>query len=54
MMAEYFHMSGYAAYVWSAYALGLGGLALNIVWALRSLRAARTDARRRIEMEQLR
>ncbi len=52
-MAEYFHMSGYAAYVWSAYALGLGGLALNIVWAARSLRAARAQARRRIELEQL-
>jgi heme exporter protein CcmD len=52
-MAEYFHMSGYAAYVWSAYALGVGGVVLNIILARRSLRMARAEARRRIEMEKL-
>lgn len=50
-MAEYFHMSGYAAYVWSAYALALGALALNILWARRSLRSARAEARRRASQE---
>ena len=50
-MAEYFHMSGYAAYVWPSYVLALAALGLNILWARRALRAARADARRRLELE---
>ena len=50
-VTEFFQMGGYAAYVWSSYALALGALALNIVWARRNLRTARAEARRRIEME---
>ena len=51
MTAEYFAMSGYAAYIWPSYALALGALALNVLWARRSLRAARREARRRLDME---
>jgi heme exporter protein D len=42
-MAEFFHMGGYAAYVWPAYgaaALGLGGL---VVWCWRALVARRRE-----------
>jgi heme exporter protein CcmD len=52
-MSEYLSMSGYAAYVWPAYAIALGGLILNIAWARGSLRRARAEARRRLEMERL-
>lgn len=52
-MAEYFAMSGYAAHVWSSFALTLALLVLNVVWARRALRAARADARRRLEMEKV-
>jgi len=52
-MAEYFAMSGYAAHVWSSFALTFALLAVNVVWARRSLRAARAEARRRLEMEKL-
>ncbi|MET0290998.1 MAG: heme exporter protein CcmD [Steroidobacteraceae bacterium] len=52
-MAEYFHMSGYAAYVWPSYALAVGALVINIVWARSALRSARAEARRRFEMEKL-
>ena len=52
-MAEYFHMSGYAAYVWPSYALALAALAANIVWARRALRRSKAEARRRLEMEKL-
>jgi heme exporter protein CcmD len=49
-MADFLHMSGYAAYVWPSYALGVGALLLNIWWARRNLARARTDARRRAAM----
>lgn len=52
-MAEYFAMSGYAAHVWSSFALTFALLVLNVVWARRSLRSARAEARRRLEMEKL-
>jgi heme exporter protein CcmD len=48
MMSEFFHMSGYAFYVWTSYALGVGALLLNVWWARRNLVQARTEARRRI------
>lgn len=51
-MAEFFHMSGYAVYVWSSYALGVGMLLLNVWWARRNLASARAEARRRLAMRQ--
>ncbi len=50
-MAEFFHMSGYAFYVWTAYGLGTGALLLNVWWARRNLARARVDARRRLAMK---
>jgi heme exporter protein D len=49
-MMEFFSMDGYAAYVWPSYAITLGIIVLNIVWARRSLRRARDDARRRLSI----
>ena len=51
-MKEFLHMSGYAAYVWSSYALAIGVLVLNIWLARRELRQAREQARRRIAMQE--
>lgn len=50
-MAGFFAMSGYGPYIWSAYGLTLVVMALNVVWARRSVRTARTEARRRLAME---
>lgn len=47
-MAEYFHMSGYAFYVWTSYGLGVAGLLLNAWWAWRNLQRERVAARRRL------
>ncbi len=47
-MSEFFAMSGYALYVWSSYAIGIGALLLNIYWARASLRQAEAQARRRL------
>ena len=49
-LTSFFAMGGYAVYVWPCYALAALVVGLNIVWARRSLRAARRDARRRIAM----
>ena len=49
-MADFFHMSGYASYVWPSYALGVGALLLNVWWARRNLRRARVEAKRRLAM----
>ena len=49
-MAEFFHMHGYAWYVWPSYALAVGALLLSVWWARRSLAGARADARRRMAM----
>jgi heme exporter protein CcmD len=50
-MAEFFAMRGYAFYVWSSYALGVGALLLNVWWARRRLAQARVEARRRVAMK---
>jgi heme exporter protein CcmD len=47
-MAAFLHMRGYAFYVWTSYALGVGALLLNIWWARRNLARARAAARRRV------
>ena len=49
-MADFFWMSGYAFYVWTAFGLGVGALLLNVWWARRHLAQARAEARRRLAM----
>lgn len=49
-MSEFLSMNGYAAYVWSAFAIAMGGLALNVWLARRQLRLARAEARRKLAM----
>jgi heme exporter protein CcmD len=51
-MSEFLDMSGYGAYVWSAYGIAIGGLFLSIYLARRQLRVARDEARRRIAMQE--
>jgi heme exporter protein CcmD len=51
-MKEFLQMNGYGAYVWSAYAIAMGGLALNIWLARRQMRQAREHARRRLAMKE--
>jgi len=46
-MADFFRMSGYAFYVWPAYALAIGALLFNVWGARRSFASARSAARRR-------
>ncbi len=48
-MLKFLAMGGYARYLWPCYALTALVVGLNIRWALRSLRSAQTEARRRIE-----
>ena len=50
-MAHFFAMGGYAAFVWPAYAVTLGVIVLNIVWARRALARSREEARRRLQMQ---
>jgi heme exporter protein CcmD len=50
-MKEFLDMSGYGAYVWSAYAIAVGGLILNVWLARRQLRQAREQVRRRLAMK---
>jgi len=45
-MSAFLEMNGYGAYVWSAYAIAIGGLVLNVWMARRQLRLAREEARR--------
>ena len=47
-MSEFFHMGGYAAYLWPAYLLTFAGLGWNVLSARRALREARAEARRRL------
>jgi heme exporter protein CcmD len=51
-LREFFDMNGYGTYVWSAYAIAIGGLVLNIWLARRQLRLAREEARRRLAMQE--
>ena len=50
-MMNWLNMGGYAAYVWPSYLLTLVVVVLNIYWARRNLRSARTDARRRLQAQ---
>lgn len=47
-MTEFLYMGGYGAYVWSAYAVTLVVLLLNIVSAARALAIARRRTRERV------
>lgn len=49
-MSEFLAMGKYAFYVWTSYALVLGIVVLNVIWARRSLSRALTEARRRLAM----
>ena len=49
-MSEFLAMSGYGKYLWPAFGLGFGIVALNFILALRSLASAKLQARRRLEM----
>jgi heme exporter protein CcmD len=46
-MLKFLAMGGYARYLWPCYALTALVVGLNIRWALRSLRSAQAEARRR-------
>ncbi len=50
-MSEFFHMGGYAAYLWPAYLLTFAVLSWNVLSARRALREAKAEARRRLETE---
>jgi heme exporter protein D len=47
-LSEFFHMGGYAAYLWPAYLLTFAVLGWNMLSARRALREARAEARRRL------
>jgi heme exporter protein D len=47
-MLKFLQMGGYARYVWPCYALTALVVGLNIHWARASLRAAKSEARRRL------
>lgn len=51
-MNEFLDMSGYGPYIWSAYAIAIGGLVLSIWLALRQQRLAEREARRRLAMQE--
>ena len=51
-MSEFLDMGGYGKYLWPAFVLGFGIVVLNLVLALKSLAAAKQEARRRMEMSQ--
>jgi len=47
-MLRFLQMGGYARYVWPSYALTALIVGLNVRWALASVRAAQSEARRRL------
>jgi heme exporter protein CcmD len=49
-MNEFLAMSGYGRYVWPAFGVGFGIVALIYVMARSSLAAAKREAKRRLEM----
>ncbi|MEY2853739.1 MAG: hypothetical protein RL030_871 [Pseudomonadota bacterium] len=51
-MREFLEMNGYGPFVWSAYAIAMGGLVLNAWQARRLLARAREDARRKLAMKE--
>lgn len=51
-MSEFFHMGGYAAYVWSAYGIALLVLVLNLVLPVFANRKLRKRLQRIHQQEQ--
>jgi heme exporter protein CcmD len=51
-MKEFLEMSGYWPYIWSAYAIAIGGLVMNVWLARRLQRLAVREAQRRIAMQE--
>ena len=49
-LGEFLAMSGYGKYVWPCFVLGMGAVLLNAWLAMRSLAAAKLEAKRRLEM----
>lgn len=50
-MMHWLNMGGYWPFVWPSYLLTLLAIVLNIYLARRSLRAAKTEARRRAQTQ---
>ena len=50
-MAEFFHMGGYAAFVWSAYGLVFIVLLLNYIFMLRGRKKVVQEITRRLRRE---
>ncbi|HET9475146.1 MAG TPA: heme exporter protein CcmD [Steroidobacteraceae bacterium] len=50
-MSDFFAMGGYGIYLWPSFALGIGVILLNVILAVRTLAAAKLEARRRLEMQ---
>jgi heme exporter protein D len=46
-MSEFFHMGGYAFYVWTSYGIALVVLVLNVLAPMRTRRRLLTDIARR-------
>ena len=53
-MQEFFHMGGYALYVWSSYAIGFVVLLANVIAPIRCQRRLKADITRGIRREQAR
>ena len=53
-IAQFFHMGGYAAYVWPSYGITAVAVLWMVVGACRTHRAGLEIARRRIDMEKSR
>ena len=53
-MQEFFHMGGYALYVWSSYAIGLVVLLANVIAPIRRQHRLKADIARGIRREQAR
>lgn len=50
-MSEFFHMGGYAAYVWSAYGISLVVLILNIILPIRHEKALLHGIKKKLQRE---
>ena len=50
-MADFFAMGGYAGFVWPAYGITFAVIFLNVWLALRSLKIAKIETRRRIAVQ---
>ncbi|WJW76490.1 heme exporter protein CcmD [Thiohalobacter sp. IOR34] len=53
-LSEFFHMGGYAAYVWSSYALAAVVLGLNLWLPARRLQQLKKTLRRRAQLAERR